>query len=72
MSEIGKMLIFIGFMMIAIGGLIFVLGKSGLGWLPGDIVIRKKNFTFVFPLASSILLSIILTLIMWIIFRIKH
>jgi len=72
MNDIGKMLIFIGLIIIIIGFLITVLGRLGLGRLPGDIIIQKKNFTFIFPLASSIVISIILTILMWIIFRIKH
>jgi hypothetical protein len=48
-------------------GLILVLsGKiSWIGRLPGDILIKKKNFTFYFPLATSILLSILLSLILY-------
>ena len=63
---IGKFLIIFGIVIIAVGGLLLLSGKiSWLGRLPGDIVIQKKNFTFYFPLATSILLSILLTLIFW-------
>ena len=63
---IGKFLIILGAVIIAFGGLLLLSGKiSWLGRLPGDIVIQKKNFTFYFPLATSILLSILLTLIFW-------
>ncbi len=72
MNEVGKILIFIGLMMIIIGGFVVILGRLGFGKLPGDIVIQKRNFTFIFPLASSIVLSIILTIVMWIIFRFRH
>ncbi len=72
MSDIGKMLIFFGVIMVIIGGLIIIFGRMGLGRLPGDIVIQKKNFTFVFPLASCIIISVILTVIMWIIFRFRY
>ena len=63
---IGKFLIILGIVTIAIGGLLLMSGKiPWLGRLPGDIVIQKKNFTFYFPLATSVLLSILLTLIFW-------
>lgn len=63
-GPLGKMLILLGVFIILIG-LFLVLGDRipWLGRLPGDIIIRKKNFTFYFPLATSILVSIILTLI---------
>ena len=67
MNSIGKMLILIGIVVIAMGGLLMLFGKiSWFGKLPGDLVIQRKNFTFSFPLATSILLSVILSLIFWI------
>ena len=65
---IGKFLIIFGVVIIAIGGLLLLSEKiPWLGRLPGDIMIRKKNFTFYFPLATSILLSLLLTLLFCII-----
>ena len=65
---IGKFLIILGIVIIAFGGLLLLSGKiSWFGRLPGDIIIQKKNFTFYFPLATSILLSILLTFIFWLI-----
>jgi uncharacterized membrane protein YkgB len=62
-GALGKMLILLGVLIIVIGLLLLVGEKiPWIGKLPGDIVIRKKNFTFYFPLATSILISIILTL----------
>jgi hypothetical protein len=62
---IGKSLIFIGVIIIIIGVIFLLSNKiSWLGHLPGDITIREKNFTFYFPLATSILLSVILSLIL--------
>jgi uncharacterized membrane protein YkgB len=63
-GALGKMLILLGVLIIVIG-LLLLLGEKipWVGRLPGDIVIRKKNFTFYFPLATSILISIILTLL---------
>lgn len=65
-THIGKMLIVVGIVVIAIGGLLVLSGKiPWLGKLPGDIVIQRKNFTFYFPLATSILISLVITLIFW-------
>lgn len=65
-THIGKMLIVLGIVAIAIGGLLVLSGKiPWLGKLPGDIVIQRKNFTFYFPLATSILISLVITLIFW-------
>jgi hypothetical protein len=68
MIDIGKMLIIFGVAAIVIGGILMLSGKvPWLGRLPGDILVQKKNFTFYFPLATSILISILLTLIFWLI-----
>jgi uncharacterized membrane protein len=65
MDSIGKILIFIGFFIILVGILLLFIEKLplGLGRLPGDILIKRDNFTFYFPLTTSIILSILLTLI---------
>ena len=64
MNDFGKILIFFGLVLVAVG-LIFLLGPKipWLGKLPGDITIKKDNFTFYFPLASSIVISILLTIL---------
>jgi hypothetical protein len=69
--DIGKFLILVGFLLCLLGG-IFVFGEPwrlplSLGRLPGDIAIRGKNGTFYFPLATCVLLSVALTLILWIV-----
>ena len=65
MSEFARTLIFFGIVLIAAGILVSIFGKvPGIGKLPGDIYIKKENFSFYFPLATSILLSIILSLVM--------
>ncbi len=67
MQHIGRLLVLFGVVIAAIGLLIVFLGKiPWLGRLPGDIVLHKKNFTFYFPLATSILISLLLTLLFWI------
>jgi hypothetical protein len=64
MGPLGKMLILLGVFIILIG-LFLLIGEKipWVGRLPGDIIIRKKNFTFYFPIVTSILISIILTLL---------
>ena len=63
---LGRILIFIGLGIIALGLLLTLVGKVPLlGRLPGDIVFRRGNFTLYFPLATSIVLSILLTVILW-------
>ena len=63
-------------MLMVIGGTIFVLGlvlslfgRAGLGRLPGDIVVQRPGFTFYFPIVTSILLSLLLTAILWLLRR---
>ena len=63
-DALGKMLILLGVFIILIG-LLLLIGEKipWIGRLPGDIIIKKERFTFYFPLATSILISIILTLL---------
>jgi hypothetical protein len=67
MEQIGKILIIIGVISVLVG-LVFILGAKipFLGRLPGDICIKKDNFSFYFPLTTSIIISIILSFIFWI------
>ena len=63
---LGRILIFVGLGIVVLGLLLTFSGKIPLiGRLPGDIVFRRGNFTIYFPLATSILLSILLTVILW-------
>ncbi len=70
---LGKLIILMGLGLIAIGVVISLIGKwpsegSGLGWLgrlPGDIFIKRDNFTLYFPLSTSIILSIIGSLLLY-------
>jgi len=64
-SPMSQLLITIGVVLVLVGLLWPLLQKSGLGRLPGDIVVEKENFRFYFPLATSIIISLILTLIFW-------
>ena len=63
--DLQRLLIAIG-LVILLGGILWpLLSRIGLGRLPGDIMIQRGNATFYFPLASSILISIALSLIIW-------
>ena len=69
-SALGKVLIYLGIIMIVVGGLFMLGGKIPfIGRLPGDIAIQKKNFSFYFPITTSIIISSILSFIMWLLSR---
>lgn len=64
MESFGKIFLTLGLVLVLLG-IVFTIGeKIGLGRLPGDIFIRKGNFTFFFPVVSSIIVSVILTLLL--------
>jgi Protein of unknown function (DUF2905) len=69
--DLGKLLIVLGAILLVAGVVLFLLGRTSLplGRLPGDIVYRGKNTTFYFPLATSILLSVVLTVVLYVIGR---
>lgn len=74
MSEVGRILVILGIAFVVIGGAVMLLGRTGLplGRLPGDIVYKGKNTIFYFPLATSILLSIVLSLVIYLIGRFRQ
>jgi len=74
MADFGKLLIFIGLVLVVGGVLLVVLGRTNLplGRLPGDILYSGKHTTFYFPLATSILLSVVLSLIFYVISRFRR
>ena len=64
MESFAKLLILFGVILAAVGGLMLFIGNVPyIGRLPGDIFVQRKNFSFYFPLTTSILLSIVLTLL---------
>ena len=66
MSPIGKILIVTGLVIAGLGVLILVGGKFGwIGRLPGDFTFRRGNATFHFPLATSLIVSAVLSLLFW-------
>ena len=66
MAGLGKILIYLGLVLVVIGVVLVLAGRlPWLGRLPGDISIERDNFTFYFPLATSILISLILSLVLY-------
>ena len=63
MTDLGRTLVVVGAVLLVVGLLMSLGAKVPLGRLPGDIVYRKGNFTFYFPLVTSILISLVLTAI---------
>ena len=74
MQELGRILVLLGIALVVIGGVVMLLGRTGLplGRLPGDILYKGKNTTFYFQLATSILLSMVLSLQIYLISRFKR
>lgn len=74
MAEMGRILVGLGIVLVVIGGGVMLLGRTGipLGKLPGDIVYRGKNTTFYFPLATSIVLSVLLSIIFFLVGRFRR
>ncbi|MEA3489480.1 MAG: DUF2905 domain-containing protein [Candidatus Omnitrophota bacterium] len=69
-QTIGKYLIVFGLVLIVAGGMFLLAGKlPWLGRLPGDILIKRDNFTFYFPLTTCILASVILSLLFYLFFK---
>ena len=67
--DLGRSLMIIGLVLLGLGFLVSVLGRLGLGRLPGDIRVERPGFTLYFPLASCLLLSLFLTLVFWLFMR---
>ena len=73
MPEIGRTLIALGILLVVAGGIVLLLGRTGvpfgLGRLPGDILIKRDSFTFYMPITTSIVVSVVLTAILWLLRR---
>ena len=65
----GKSLVVLGLVIAAIGLAMWLFGRAGGGFLPGDIVIEKKNVRFYFPIVTCIVISLVLTLVAWLLRR---
>jgi hypothetical protein len=73
MGDLGRMLVLVGGLLLVIGLVLMFAGKLNLpiGRLPGDIVYRGKNATFYFPLVTCILLSVLLSLVLYFVNRMR-
>lgn len=73
MGDLGRVLVFIGGLLLVLGVILILAGRVNLpiGRLPGDIVYRGKHTTFYFPLVTSILLSVILSLVLYFVNRMR-
>ena len=71
MTDVGKLLILLGGILLLAGIVLVVLGRTNLplGRLPGDIIYRGKNTTVYVPLATSLLLSLVLTIVLYVVGR---
>jgi len=70
LAGLGRTLIVLGLVLTALGGLLLLGSRlPGLGRLPGDIIIQKENFTLYIPITTSILLSVLLSLVLWLLGR---
>jgi hypothetical protein len=74
MGDLGRMLVLLGGLLLGLGLMLIFAGKINLpiGRLPGDIVVRGKNTTFYFPLVTSILLSLLLSLVLYVVNRMRR
>jgi len=74
MGEVGKTLIGLGLLIAAVGAVLLLAGRVGvpLGRLPGDMAWKGKNFAVYLPLGTSILISVVLTLILYLVSRFRR
>jgi len=72
MQELGKLLLVAAALLAVAGVALLAAGRLGLGRLPGDIVIRGRHTTIYLPIVTSIVLSLILTGVLWLLSRRKH
>ena len=71
MTDLGRMLIILGLVLVVAGAVLTIAGRAHLplGRLPGDIVYRGKNTTVYFPLATSVLVSAVLSIVLYVVGR---
>ena len=74
MNDLGRLLIGVGLVLVIAGGLLLLLGRTGfpLGRLPGDISYRGRNLSVYLPLGTSILLSVVVSLIFYLLSRFRR
>jgi len=73
-AEFGKIIVFFGIVLLVLGVLFLFLGRTGIpvGRLPGDFLYRGKNTVFYFPLTTSILISVALSLVLYVVDRLRR
>jgi DUF2905 family protein len=74
MADFGRTLVLLGVVLVLVGGGLWLAGSAGakipfLGRLPGDFHVERGNWSFYFPLGTSIVLSLLLTLVLWLLGR---
>jgi Protein of unknown function (DUF2905) len=74
MTDLGRLLVGLGLILLVAGGLLILLGRTGfpIGRLPGDISYRGKNLNVYFPLGTSILVSVLLSLVFYLLSRFRR
>ncbi len=74
MIPLARLLVKLGLLLIVAGGVVYLVGRLGipLGRMPGDLTLRRKNVVVYFPLATSIVLSILLTLLFYLLSRFRR
>lgn len=68
-SVLGKWLVALGLVVAAVGAAVWLLGRAGGRLLPGDIYVKRENLTILFPVASCAVLSLLATLLIWLLLR---
>ena len=69
MSGLGRLLMTVGGLLFVVGLALSLIGRTSAGRLPGDIVLERGHFTFYFPVVTSILLSLLLSGVLWLLRR---
>jgi hypothetical protein len=67
MGDLGRILVGLGLLLVVAGGALWGLSRLGMSWprLPGDVVVQRPGFTFYFPLGTSIVVSVVLSLLLY-------
>lgn len=69
MQSVGRMLLMFGVVLVVVGGVMLLLGRLGIGGLPGDFTIRRGNFRITMLLGTSLVISVVLTLLLNLLLR---
>lgn len=69
MEALGKTLVVAGLLIVVVGAGLWLLGRQGGGFLPGDIVVERKNVRFYFPVVTCLVVSAVLSLVIWLVRR---